>query len=92
MRRISADFSAVAAACHRFPRKQHENNTLAQMQKILDAITGNRMADMQNQINQLQLQAAMCGVPKTSPYCYGIVPQFPLLAGCNGCNGNSYGF
>ena len=67
-------------------------NTTAQMQKILDAITGNRMADMQNQINQLQLQAAMCGVPKTSPYGYGIVPQFPLLAGCNGCNGNSYGF
>lgn len=67
-------------------------NTTAQMQKILDAIMGNRMADMQNQINQLQLQAAMCGVPKTSPYGYGIVPQFPLLAGCNGCNGNSYGF
>lgn len=33
-----------------------------QTQKILDAISGNRMADMQNQINQLQLQAALCNV------------------------------
>ena len=37
-------------------------NTTAAMQKILDAIAGNRMADMQNQINQLQLQNAMSGV------------------------------
>ena len=55
-------------------------NTPAQTQKILDAISGNRMADMQNQINQLQLQAALCGIPRTTPYGYGIVPQF---AGCN---------
>lgn len=51
-------------------------NTTQQMQKILDAIAGNRMADMQNQINQLQLQAALCGVPRVSPFGYGIVPQF----------------
>ena len=37
-------------------------NTTVQIQKVLDAITCNRMADMQNQINQLQLQNAMCGV------------------------------
>lgn len=37
-------------------------NTTAQIQKVLDAITCNRMADMQNQINQLQLQSALCGV------------------------------
>ena len=37
-------------------------NTTAQIQKVLDAISTNRMADMQNQINQLQLQNAMCGV------------------------------
>ena len=59
-------------------------NTTAQTQKILDAISGNRMADMQNQINQLQLQAALCGIPRTTPYDYGIVPQF---AGCT-CNSN----
>ena len=36
--------------------------TNAGVQKILDAITGNRMADMQNQINDLQLQNALNGV------------------------------
>lgn len=42
-----------------------------QTQKVLDTITGNRMADMQNQINQLQLSQAMCGVvryPNTFTY------------------------
>ena len=33
--------------------------TTEQTQKILDAITGNRMADMQNQIDALQLQNAL---------------------------------
>ena len=37
-------------------------NTTAQTQKILDAISANRMADMQNQINALQLQAATSNV------------------------------
>jgi len=54
--------------------KQGAENT----QKILDAIAGNRIADMQNQINQLQLQAALCGVPRISTYGYGIVPNFPM--------------
>lgn len=62
-------------------------NTTAQTQKILDALAGNRMADMQNQINQLQLQAALCGVPRTSPYGYGIVPTF-----VNGGCGNNLAF
>lgn len=36
----------------------------ANTQKILDAIAGNRMADMQSQINNLQLQLATSGVVK----------------------------
>lgn len=60
--------------------------TTAQTQKILDALAGNRMADMQNQINQLQLQAALCGVPRTSPYGYAVVPNFPAVpTGCGCC-------
>ena len=39
-------------------------NTTAQVQKVLDAIMGNRMADMQSQINALQLQAATAGMLK----------------------------
>ena len=37
-------------------------NTTAVGQKIIDAIMGNRMADMQSQINALQLQAATSNV------------------------------
>lgn len=56
-------------------------------QKILDAITGNRIADMQNQINQLQLQNALCGVvryPTMSSYCSGNNPFCGCRTSC--CN------
>jgi hypothetical protein len=53
--------------------------TTEQTQKILDALCTNRMADMQNQINQLQLQSALSGVVRypngftytagTNPFC-----------------------
>lgn len=47
----------------------------AQTQKILDVLTGNRMADMQNQINALQLQAALAGVVKyPQSYTYNAGP------------------
>jgi hypothetical protein len=59
-------------------------NTTAQTQKILDAICGNRMADMQNQITQLQLQNAVAGVvryPSATTFSAGYNPYF----GSNGC-------
>jgi len=52
-------------------------NTTAQTQKILDALAANRMADMQNQINQLQLQAATANVlrfPNAWTYAGGYFP------------------
>ena len=52
-------------------------NTTAQTQKILDAISSNRIADMQNQINALQLSNAMSGVvkyPMQSSYVAGYGP------------------
>ena len=60
-------------------------NDTANTQKVLDAITGNRMADMQNQINQLQLQNAVSGVvryPMSSTYSSGGNP----FCGCS-CGG-----
>lgn len=54
-------------------------------QKILDAICGNRMADMQNQINQLQLQAAMCNVvryPSATTFNAGFNPFCHQSCGC----------
>lgn len=58
----------------------------AQTQKILDAIATNRMADMQNQINQLQLQSALCGVmryPTATTYSAGYAPYIGnVTCGC----------
>ena len=59
-------------------------NTTAQTQKILDAIMGNRMADMQNQINALQLQAATSNVlrfPNAWTYAGGVFPPVTAAAG-----------
>ena len=59
-------------------------NTTAVGQKILDAITTNRMDDMQNRINQLELQNALQGVvryPNGYTYSAGNSP----FCGC-GCN------
>ena len=56
-------------------------------QKILDVIQGNRIAEMQNQINQLQTQNMLCGVvryPMASTWNAGSNP----FCGC-GCNGLS---
>ena len=59
-------------------------NACDNTQKILDAIAGNRISDMQNQINQLQLQNALCGViryPQSTTYTAGYAPMY----GYNGC-------
>ena len=52
-------------------------NTTAQTQRILDAITGNRMADLEAQISALQLQAAtsnMLRFPNSWTYAGGVFP------------------
>lgn len=57
-------------------------NFTRQIQDVKDIIAGNRMADMQNQINELQLQNAMSGVvryPNAWTYNAGISP----FCGCN---------
>lgn len=52
-------------------------NTTAQTQRILDAIAGNRIAEMEQQIQQLTLQNAMQGVlrfPNAWTYAGGVFP------------------
>ena len=56
-------------------------NIVAQNQRILDAITGNKMEAMQNRINQLELQNQLAGVVRypngwtynagNNPFCGG---------------------
>ena len=58
-------------------------------QKILDAISENKISTLQNQVNQLQLQNALCGViryPQSTTYTAGYAPMYGAGCGC-GCNG-----
>lgn len=59
-------------------------NTTAQVQKVLDAITGNRMADMQQQINDLQLQNQLASVVRYPNNTFYAVPSPCFNTGC-GC-------
>lgn len=55
-------------------------NIVAQNQRILDAITGNKMEAMQNRINQLELQNQLAGVvryPNGWTYNAGAAPFCP---------------
>lgn len=58
-------------------------NTTAVGQKILDAIQGNRMDDMQNRINQLELQNQLGNVVR---YPNGFVYNAGSNPFCNNCN------
>lgn len=51
--------------------------TTEQTQKVLDALAQNKIDSLQAQVNQLQLQSAMCGVvryPNATTYCSGANP------------------
>ena len=62
-------------------------NTTAQTQKILDAITANRMEELQNRVNQLELQNATANVlryPTAWTYNAGMSPFCSSGCGCVG--------
>lgn len=44
----------------------------------------NKIESLQQQINALNLQTALCGIPRTSPYGYGIY-AYPACSGYNTC-------
>lgn len=49
-------------------------------------IQQNKIETLQQQVNALQLGQALCGIPRTSPYGYGIY-AYPTCNPC-GCNTN----
>lgn len=64
-------------------------NTTAQTQKILDAMAQNKIESLQAQVNQLQLQSAMCGViryPNATTYTAGMSPCWSNPCCNNGVN------
>lgn len=52
-------------------------------------IQQNKIESLQQQINALQLNAALCGVPRVSPYGYGIY-AYPTCGGVNTCSNCAY--
>lgn len=62
-------------------------NTTEQVQKVLDAISANKIEDLQNKVNKLELAQAVNGVvryPSSTAYNAGFNP----FCGCNCGNGN----
>lgn len=49
----------------------------------------NKIESLQQQINALQLNSALCGIPRTSPYGYGIY-AYPACSGVNTCANCAY--
>lgn len=70
-------------------------NTTAAVQKVLDAIQKDKIEALQGQVNQLQLQSALCGVvryPNSTTFTAGYNPYFNANAcGCGCGNPRLYG-
>lgn len=63
-------------------------NTTAQVQKVLDALCQGKIDALQAQVNQLQMQNALCGVvryPNATTYNAGGNPFFGGNGCCGGC-------
>lgn len=51
-------------------------NTTAAAQKVLGAIQQNKIESLQAKVNELETRNMFCGIPRISPYGYGVVPAF----------------
>lgn len=60
----------------------------AGVQKVLDKLCADQTAALQARVQQLELQQAVAGIPRTNPYGYGIY-AYPACAGLPcGCGTN----
>lgn len=64
--------------------------TVAQTQRILDRMAQDREAALMQRVNQLEMDQALRGIPRTSPYGYGIYSYAPSM-GNYCCCYNGYG-
>ena len=61
-------------------------NDTANTQRILDQLCQNKTEALQQRVAQLELQEAVCGIPRTNPYGYYMAPiAYNQGCGC-GCN------
>ena len=53
----------------------------AGVQKVLDKLCADQTAALQARVQSLELQQAVCGIPRTNPYGYGIY-AYPAVTPC----------
>lgn len=58
---------------------------ISENQKTRDLIQQNTIASLQAQVNDLKMDAKLCGIPRINPSAYGVYPYAQI--GCN-CNSN----
>lgn len=58
-------------------------------QKILDKLCADQTAALQARVQSLELQQALCGIPRTNPYGYGIY-AYPACNGATACGNCAY--
>lgn len=61
----------------------------AGVQKVLDKLCADQTAALQARVQSLELQQALCGIPRTSPYGYGIY-AYPACSGTTACSNCAY--
>lgn len=61
----------------------------AGIQKVLDKMCADQTAALQSRVQSLELQQALCGVPRVSPYGYGIY-AYPTCGGTFGCTNGAF--
>lgn len=72
-------FDSVRFDMSRFA-SEINSNVGSQVQKVLDRLSADREAALNDRIRTLELDRALCGIPRTSPYGYRVQPDF----GCGG--------
>lgn len=60
-------------------------NVTAQTQKILDAMSQNKIDSLQSQVSELKMQSMFCGLPRINPYGYGVYAYTNPVGNCP-CN------
>lgn len=56
-------------------------NVTSQIQRVLDKMSADREADLQARINQLEMRASTCDIPRINPFAWGVYS----MPTCNPC-------
>lgn len=78
----NVSFSTIWANKYTIDTTAINANTTAQIQSVKDLFYKEKAEAQAAKINKLELQQALCGVPRVSPYGYGIYAYPPFTGAC----------